>query len=199
MLDQLTRKWNEAGVKGGIPTDQKIVKRIKPGDDIQAAIKEVNKKGGGVLLLEEGTYKITQTINMEDNVVVRGVDRKAVILESSIEARYGDGPIFYFKGDSNSGIENLTMTYDYDGRPSPDPHNYSNDPYGTGMIRSSHVRIETDSNNNWIRDTDMIDAGWRVVNVKGNNNTLTGNYVDGTHQKGGGGGYYLITGDNNLI
>lgn len=195
----MAASWNNSGVEGGIPTSLEVVRTIRPGDDIQAAVKEASRQGGGVVLLRSGTYNVDKPIDMESNVVVRGENRSKVVIVSSINIRRFDGALFHFAKDSNSGIENLTMTYNYDNRPPPDPHLYKHDPYGTGRRYASHVRIEANAENNWIVDTNMIDAGWRVVNIKGDHNTLTGNVVDGAHEKGGGGGYYLITGDHNLI
>jgi len=77
-------RWSKAGVTGGIPQGLPVQKTIQAGADLQAAINEVQDLGGGVLLLQNGTYNVSEEILMKSNVVVRGEDRE----QTRIEHRY---------------------------------------------------------------------------------------------------------------
>ncbi|MEL6299594.1 MAG: PA14 domain-containing protein [Pseudomonadota bacterium] len=197
-VTNLISEWNQAGVQGGIPNDLPTVMTIDPGDDIQGAIKSAHDAGGGVIVLNEGTYRVSDTIYFEDDVVLRGADREDVVIESTIRSPHSGKPTFFFIDDKNSGIENMTLDYIVPGR-STDPHDYTSDPGGQKDLYSGHIRISANSNNNWIKDVNILNAGSDPVNVEGDHNTLTGNFVSGAFNKGGGDGYYRVKGDHNLM
>ena len=190
--------WGNAGVPGGVPDIQEIHATLRPGDDLQTAIDAAHEAGGGVVLLERGTYTVDTRILMKSDVVVRGVDREDVRIESTIDGR-GSAATFFFVNVQNAGIENLTMDYVRAGFDT-DPAAFSNEPQGRDDLRIDHVWINGTSHENWIVDTNILNAGNYPIRVGGDNNTLTGNYVSGSYNKGGGGsGYYNLSGDNNLI
>jgi Pectate lyase superfamily protein len=85
------------------------------GQEIQAAITAANAAGGGDVILPGGTYRTTVTINMWDNVHLKGVGRGdvTIILDSASE-----GELFDFTGVSDASIENLTIDGNKDVTPS---------------------------------------------------------------------------------
>ncbi|MEO1264335.1 MAG: hypothetical protein AAFV26_01350, partial [Pseudomonadota bacterium] len=74
-------------------------------------IKSAHDAGGGVIVLNEGTYRVSDTIYFEDDVVLRGADREDVVIESTIRSPHSGKPTFFFIDDKNSGIENMTLDY----------------------------------------------------------------------------------------
>src|SRR5687768_17398321 len=74
------KEWAIAGVRGGIPgrAAAKVVKTLKPGDDIQAAIEQAAKApGGGAVVLLAGVYPVTRRIDLRSNVTLRGEAKDA--------------------------------------------------------------------------------------------------------------------------
>lgn len=199
ILDDLKEEWAQAGVTGGVPTNLNVIATIDPSDDIQTAINAASANGGGVILLNEGVYRIDETIFMGDGVVLRGADRDGVVIESSIRTDDPrDATIRYDEVD-NAGLENLTLNSDVDGR-EPTPLDFNNDPFGEDHLHSTHVYIDRGSNDNWVTDVNVLNAGSNPVDLNGDHNTFANNLVSGAFNKGGGGnGYYAVNGDNNLI
>ena len=198
-FDDLIREWNTAGKSGGIPDDLPVVVTVSPGDDIQAAINAAAAQGGGVVLLEEGTYRVNESINLKSDVVLRGADREKTVIESTIRSNDGDATI-ELDNLKNAGIENLTLDYvalGYD----PDPHAYTNTPGGNdNNIETGHINLSSSASHSWVKDVNVFNAGTDPINVDGHYNTFTGNVVEGAYMKGGGGnGYYRVRGDHNLF
>lgn len=74
---------------------------------LQDAITNVGAAGGGVVILPgDATYRVTQTITMANNVVLRGMggSKPAINLVSSTVAR-----LFNFTGITGAGIEDLAL------------------------------------------------------------------------------------------
>ena len=82
---------------------------------IQAAITAAHKAGGGDVILPAGTYRVTGTIDMLDNVHLKGTGRKDVIIVLD-SARVG--MLFDFTGRSDASVENLTIDGNKDVTPS---------------------------------------------------------------------------------
>ncbi|MDZ4197758.1 MAG: right-handed parallel beta-helix repeat-containing protein [Kiritimatiellia bacterium] len=67
-----------AGVQGGIPNDLPIRVTLLPGGrdfaaDLEAAMAETVRQGGGVIQLEAGTYRLNRFVGIMDNhIVIRG-------------------------------------------------------------------------------------------------------------------------------
>ena len=211
-------QFAQAGVEGGIPNDRPVVATIYPGDDIQAAINDASSAGGGVVLLKSGTYQVNSTINLEDNVTVRGEDRSSVVIESSIRSRIGEAwsspgskdSTFVFDNDNNAGIENLTIEYQVPGLEPKDRDGlvdggrcqecFDNNPSGRDDLHVRGIYISRNSNNNWVNGVSVLKSGTDPIVVEGNHNTLTNNFVDQSYNKGvNGAGYYTISGDYNLV
>ncbi|MEL6640928.1 MAG: glycosyl hydrolase family 28-related protein, partial [Pseudomonadota bacterium] len=197
-FDNLIEEWNAAGKPGGIP-DVSVVRTVAPGEDIQAAIDAVHAAGGGAVLLEEGTHRVSQSINLKSNVVLRGEDRDKTVIESTIRSNDGDSTI-EMDNVTNGGVENLTLEYVVPGY-TPDPHAYTNTPGGNDdNIDTGHIYLTSSTKHSWVKDVTALNAGSDPIVVDGHYNTLTGNYVEGAYMKGGGGnGYYRVRGDHNLF
>ncbi len=117
--------WARAGVQGGIPTtetkiDQYENIRLTPdsGDNSQSinqAIDHMHSKGGGIVILQPGTYKFSSPINMKSDVILQGTDKKAVKLVSSI--RFNSTPSgkkstnICFHDTNNAALENITLEF----------------------------------------------------------------------------------------
>lgn len=205
----MNNQFTNVGVQEELPSN--VIDTINPGDDIQSAIDDASDSGGGVVLLESGTYQIGNTIEFEDNVILRGVDQDSVVLNPTIRASEADtADVFNFEDDSNSGIENLTIDYTVPGL-EPTIRNgledggfceecFENDPGGRDDLYVRQINVDDDSHNNLFDNLNIINSGTSPIQIEGNNNTLSNNVIDGAYNKGGGGeGYYDIRGDNNLI
>ena len=204
-------EFAKAGVEGGIPNNQEIVITINPGDNIQAAIDDANASGGGVVMLNSGTYKINSTIDFQDNVILRGESRDSVILESTIRSTWNEGKkdTFVFDDDRYSGIEDLTIDYKVpnftpeDGEGLEEERNgdyFTNNPNGRNDLYVRQINIRENSSNNWVDNVSILNSGTDPILVRGDHNTLSNNLVDRVYNKGtDGNGYYSITGDYNLI
>ncbi len=195
-LDQYhaMKEWSRAGVEGGIPNNLQVKKTINPGSNIQAAIDEVANAGGGVVLLRNGVYKLSGNtrINMKSKVVLRGESREGV----RIESRLSDGVAILFNNVQNAGVENLTYQF-YFGNSDPQHDKYTN---SEGASKVTSIQINTNSKNNWVKNSNIINSGLHPIVAEGEHNTFTGNYVDGSYNKSGGSGYYNIRrGKRNLV
>src|SRR3954462_5481109 len=108
------KEWAEAGVRGGIPKREslKIVKTLKAGDDIQAAIDDAGKSGG-VVLLSPGVYPIKKCLQLRNGVVLRGQNKDGVVLENTMRAsRLTDADFTVrFPAIKHAGLEDLTMRH----------------------------------------------------------------------------------------
>jgi hypothetical protein len=106
--------WTKCGVQGGIP-DVKAVARIeefgaKANDDLDdaealaRACEAAGKKGGGAVVLGEGTYHLDRPVTIRDNgVVIRGagMDKTRIVFRYAIPK---SGIAFYWpKPDSRVG------------------------------------------------------------------------------------------------
>lgn len=190
--------WSRAGVEGGIPRNLQIKKIIGPQDNIQNAITQVSEMGGGVLLLKNGVYPVTQTIFLKSGVVLRGESRKGVRLESRIVRSTGGNSTVRFNNVERAGIERMTLNYEIPSGEPPQTGYYRNLPDNDTVVNG--ITIDRNSNNNWILGCDVLNSGNDPISVAGSHNTMTANYVEGAYNKGGGGrGYYRIIGSYNLI
>ena len=203
-------EFSQAGVRGGIPKNRAVVVTINPGDNIQTAIEDASRAGGGVVLLTSGTYEVDSTINLEDNVTLRGENRDSVILESTIRSSGRKENTILFNDDSYAGIENLTIDYEVSGVEPVDRSGledggfcrecFQNDPGGRDDLNVRQIHIESNSNDNWVTNVSVLNSGTDPIWVAGNHNTLRNNLVDRAYNKGSGGnGYYDLRGDYNLI
>jgi hypothetical protein len=201
-----------AGVTGGIPDNLPVATAISNSSDLQAAINTADQNGGGVIVLEPGTYPITTTIAMKNNVVLRGCSSGGVILESTIRSTSSQGKknTIEFSNVSNAGLENLTILYKVDGLEPKDRLNsgdggwcgdcFKNNPGGVNDLYVRQIAITSTSNNCWVKNCKILKSGTDPILIAGDYNTFTNNFVDRCYNKGSNGnGYYDIRGEYNLI
>ncbi|WP_086930095.1 carbohydrate-binding protein [Agarilytica rhodophyticola] len=223
------KKWTEAGVRGGIPCEGelRVVETIAPGQNIESAINRASQKGGGVVLLKRGTYKVESTIRMKSNVVLRGESRKDTRLEVNMRNSWNTNPrkTFAISMDDvkSAGVENLTLFYSVPGYEPLDHNNFGEKNTSSPWPWINDVKIRrgdrnkktisdknlyvgfikfSDSHDSWIQNTDLLEAGTDPIHVdnKSSHLTLRGNNVYRCYNKGGGGNcYYRIDGDYVLV
>ena len=210
--NSIIQKFVLAGVKGGVPNSLEVVKTIDSTFNIQKTINKIHKKGGGVIVLSPGIYKITSTLYLKNNVVLRGEDSNAVILESTIRSTWKEGKksTIEFNNVSNAGIENLTILYKVANFKPIDRKNrldggwcndcFKNDPHELKNLYVRQVYINRTSFNCWVDGCKILNSGTDPIRVDGNNNTLRNNFIDRCYNKGAlGNGYYDIRGSYNLF
>jgi hypothetical protein len=199
-----------AGVTGGIPNNLQIAKTVSPSDNLQSVINSVSSGGGGVILLTAGTYPISTTLNMKSNVVLRGVSKDEVIIESTVKGTDSNAYSIYFDGVSGAGIENITHFYRVDGCDIIDKETlnngdydrqiYSNDPCGITNIVVGAIGMSKTTSNSWVDNCNILESGSHAIRLRGNNCTVSRSYIDRSYNKGPGGrGYFDITGNYNLV
>ncbi len=86
-----------------------LVINIKPGDDIQDAIKKLNSKNGGTIVLAAGTYIVNKPIEVFSNLRIRGdlSRRQNDIVNTPADNNYNATIIFSEKGIQNVVLENF--------------------------------------------------------------------------------------------
>lgn len=202
----------KAGVVGGIPNSLQIATTLDTGADIQSAINTTSQNGGGIVLLNPGTYPITSTLYLKKNVVLKGANQQSVILESTIRSTWSQGKknTVEFNNVTNAGIENLTILYKVDGIDPVDRLNwkdggwcgdcFGNDPQGQNNLYVRQISINSNSSNCWVDGCKILKSGTDPILLAGSHNTLQNNFIDRCYNKGGGGnGYYDVRGSYNLI
>ena len=118
------KEWAKAGVQGGIPyrNSLPVKKTLTPtaqnqdrSGDLQKAIDEVARNGGGVVLLKKGTYPIRKKIVMKSKVVVRGEGKKNTILLNQMklaaQKESVKTEVILFNNVQRAGLEDLRMEY----------------------------------------------------------------------------------------
>ncbi len=137
--------WTRAGVQGGIP-DLPVALRLAdlgatPGTDIspllEAACRQAGAKGGGAVLLGEGTYHLDRPVTIQDSrVVIRGAGRDKTFILFRYSKVRADAPpperdigsVLTFRGlletreyplatDGRRGDTTLTLIPGHDLRP----------------------------------------------------------------------------------
>jgi len=202
-------EWAKAGVEGGIQlTSKKLIKkRLKAGDDIQLAIEQVAKKGGGVVLLLKGIYSVYQTIHLRSNVTLRGENKVDVKLEVFIHGmfrQYGGirTAALHIGNQKNVGIENITIEYkgasfqplDKDSMNADwDVAVYHRPEKRDTSLFTDHIWIDS-SENCWVQNCNLLQAGCDPIHISRSAHiTCRDNYVDRSYNKNDGGmGYYNI-------
>ncbi len=195
--------WASAGVNGGIRNITHISAMLSPGDDLQSAI---DTSEPGVVLLLNGTYRLTKPLRMRAGVVLRGESRDNVKI--SVDIRSGSSIIFA-DNVSYAGLEDMRLVYEALPQPPKAYRNYR-DGFEDGAYCSAcfqndepeydNTMIRIDGNNNWVDNVAVINSGSDPVEIYGDHNTFRNSLVDSAYNKGGGGeGYFDLRGDKNLI
>lgn len=215
------QEWALAGVEGGIPPRDALHVRatISPGDDIQAAIDSAAARGGGVVVLAAGEYRIEQTISLRDSVVLRGSGAESTVLRSVMTAEWlGFGEpmktTILMDQVSRAGLEDLTVYYrpDHIDYPPQDKEFFNayncpdcgdrifyNDTQGDADLYVQSVAMYS-SQNCWIDKCRIVESGSTTINLWHSSHiTCRDNVVDRAHNKFGGQGYYALTGSDHCL
>ncbi len=200
------REWAKAGVECGIP-DLEVVDTLAPGDNLQEAIDELHRSGGGALLLRKGRYPINSPLYLRDSVVLRGEEKEGVVLENRLRAPfysspYGNLATIYFTNVHRAGLENLTVDYTVPDFPPAGFENFAhswsntvfkNGPQGDSLLYVSHV-VFNGAENAWMKNCHILNAGTDPILVLHSRHiAITHSRVEGAYNKGGGGnGYFNI-------
>lgn len=216
---QFMSEWATAGVIGGVPEIKKVRKKIGPHDDVQQAVDEVARKGGGVLLLKNGEYIIRSTVNLKTGVIIRGENKDSVLLSVKIHGyHFKTGKprqcaLLILNGE-NVGIENLTMKYTDAGFEPLDKDSlnglWEKAIFHQKELRDTSLFVEhiwfRNSRNCWVQNCNLLWAGSDPLKISDSEHiTCRNNFVDRSYNKNDGGmGYYnlinsryiLITGEH---
>lgn len=205
----MMKEWAKAGVEGGIPARGKQIVRltVAPGDDLHKAVHQVAQKGGGVLYLEKGKYRITKTLNIPTGVILRGKSKEGTILEIDMHGyHFTTGkPLtaaLSLENVQRAGIEDLTLVYvtpDFD----PVDHDHVYDPWEKRIFHERELRDTTlfvemiwinNSKNCWVDNCNILRSGSDAIRINHSEHiTCRKNYIDRSYNKCDGGmGYYNI-------
>ncbi len=195
-------EWAKAGVSGGIPEVERVVGRVRPGEDLAAAIAtaDVAADRPGVLAIEPGTYPFSGVLKLKPGLVLRGLDRQETILASTLDeatSTYGVGEKHAVEMASGSALEDLTLRNQavfaipektYQGK-------YDN----PGAPKSGLIRFGGKVENAWVQRCDLTHAGSNPVSIAGSHLTLRDCLIAKAHNKGGKGHGYLELGGASHI
>ncbi|MDR2913974.1 MAG: right-handed parallel beta-helix repeat-containing protein [Tannerella sp.] len=205
----MMKEWAKAGVEGGIPSrdKQSVRLRIQPPADLISAVKKLQKEGGGVLLLDSGTYDLKQTLRIPSDVTIRGVHKDQVEIRVDMHG-------YHFKtkkpltaalsldGVERVGIEDLTIRYVTPPfEPVDKQHVY--DAWERKIFHEREMRDTTlfvemiwinNSKNCWVDNCNILWSGSDAIRINLSEHiTCRHNYIDRTYNKCDGGmGYYNI-------
>jgi len=201
------REWAKAGVEGGVKYHRKINKIITPQDNLQQAIEQLGKRGGGVLLLRNGEYVLRATVHLESGVILRGESKDSVLLSVKIHGyHFKTGKprqsALLVRNKQGVGIENLTMKYT-DANFEPLDKDSINGRWIKAIFHQKELRdtslfvehIWIDSSRNcWVQNCKLLWAGSDPLRITNSEHiTCRMNYVDRSYNKNDGGmGYYNI-------
>lgn len=207
------KEWAAAGTAGGIPAREagKVLKTLKPGDDVQAAIDVAGKSGGGgVVLLSAGTYAVARRIDLRNNVILRGASTAGVILENTMRAEKPGEASFTvaFEGTSKAGLEDVTIRHGEVARLGLATYHESkagprNDPGGVKDLHVGGVLVSRASDC-WIDRCHILHSGSHPLDGQGVRFTLRDTLIDGAFNKGealapGGSGNVYFAFKNGLM
>ena len=202
-------EWAKAGVEGGIPSQNKLPVRneVRPGDDLQMALDQVQQLGGGVLLLHAGDYSIRESLKIPSNVVLRGVHKDSVLLRVDMHGSHFStrnptiGAICMLQVEQ-AGLEDLTLRYvTADFEPLDRQHIY--DPWDVKIFHERELRDTTlfvemiwinGSKNCWVDNCNILWSGNDAIRINNSKHiTCRKNFIDRSYNKCDGGmGYYNI-------
>jgi hypothetical protein len=199
------RGWAEAGVRGGIPnrSDTPIVKRLKPGDDLQAALDAV-PESGGVVLLAPGRYPLDKRLDLRSGAVLRGEEADKTILEVRLRtAERWEREIVGVRmlECRRAALEDLTILHPaVEAMDTSVYRELANDHNGIADLHVGHVFICL-SESCWIQNCRLLCAGTDPLVVNNSKHiTLRDNVVKGCFNKGGdGNGYYLLHKSSHVL
>ncbi|QOV91797.1 right-handed parallel beta-helix repeat-containing protein [Humisphaera borealis] len=224
------KEWASAGVRGGIPLRDtlKVVKTIKPGDDLQAAIDAAAKEFAAsadpkkpeadkpvVVLLSTGTHSIRKAIELRSGVVLRGQNKELAVIENTLRSTKLSPAAFTVRADKVrlAGIEDLTLRHEEVARLGLAVYaervaGPKNNPNGVKDLHVGGVEIE-DSEDCWLDNVNILHSGSHPLDAAGRRITVRDVLIDGAFNKGeegspagSGNVYFSVTGGlfyNNTV
>jgi hypothetical protein len=196
------REWKKAGKPIPWYSSTPIKKTISATNSagLQAAIDEVAAAGGGQLKLNNGTYIIDATVLMKNNVRLCGSGnsgsnptRLIITIRAIVSAATA---AIQFTNVRNAGIDNLLI--EYDGEGTTPNHASFTDAFPNFNVTSIYMHGGT--NNCWLQGLRIINSGTGTINLFNTSYVSVRDcYIDGAFNKGGGNGYFNITGQYNLV
>ena len=224
------KEWASAGVRGGIPLRDtlKVVKTLKPGDDLQAAIDAAAKEFANtistrspegerpvVVLLTAGTYSVKKAIELRTGVVLRGQNKEMAVIENAMRSTKLSPGAFTVRLDKIrlAGIEDITLRHEEVARLGlavyaervAGPKNNPND------VKDLHVGgVEMDDSEDcWVDNVNILHSGSHPLDAAGRRMTVRDVLIDGAFNKGeegspagSGNVYFSVTGGlfyNNTV
>jgi hypothetical protein len=194
------KEWAAAGVRGGIPgrAAAKVVRTLKPGDDIQAAIEQAAKaEGGGAVVLSPGVYPVSKRIDLRSNVTLRGESKEAkdkVVLENAMRSKQPGERFFtvYFGDTKKAALEDLTVRHREVARLGQVVYHEkaagpNNDVNGVADLHVGGVLMER-AEDCWIDNVNMLHSGTDPLDAQGSHLTVRDTLIDGAFNKGDTGG-----------
>ena len=193
------KEWAQAGIRGGIPgrAAAKVVKTLKPGDDIQAAIEQAARAPGGAVVLSPGVYPVSKRIDLRSNVTLRGESKDAkdkVILENTMRSKQPGEKFFtvYFGDTKKAALEDLTLRHREVARLGPGVYHEKvagpkNDVNGVADLHVGGVLMER-AEDCWIDNVNLLHSGTDPLDAQGTHLTVRDTLVDGAFNKGDTGG-----------
>lgn len=116
--------WTQVGVQGGIPDVPVVVKLAnlgaKPDSDIadllDQACREAGQKGGGAVLIGEGTFRMSHPVTIRDNgVVIRGMgkDKTKLVYDNPVGQPGTDVGIYWPRPGAPAGPDTVVEAHVY--------------------------------------------------------------------------------------
>lgn len=190
------KDWAAAGVRGGIPPRAagRVVKTLHPGDDIQAAVDDAAKAGGGVVLLSAGTYPVSKRLDLASRVVLRGEDEDKSVLECTMRSGKLTDKYFTvrFDGATKAGLEDLTIRHAEVAKVGLGVYGEraagtKNDVKGIADLYVGGVQMER-AEDCWLDNVNVLHSGSHPLEVQGKHVTVRDCLIDGAFNKGEDGG-----------
>ncbi|WP_140936799.1 BACON domain-containing protein [Sphingobacterium lumbrici] len=202
--------WIRAGVEGGIPFLANKLAEVKQifdsnttSAELATAVIDLKNKGGGVILLKNGSYNFTGGIRMYNNITIIGESRAGVVI--NLDESMTKGVVFDFYNSIRSGLRNLTIKGSW---LNEDGNNYPKYPW-IGSVNEMElpgnevISISIggpNAANNYVDNVEIINSARHPLLVGGKHNTIRDVRISGCFNKGGSyNGYFHIGGEINLV
>ncbi len=194
-------EWARAGAANGISAAAPVLATLKPGDDVQAAV-DAAALTGGVILLQDGDYPLTRTLQLRSGVILRGTDRvrTRLVLQLRAPRPVGaaiDQPDAWVTGVSltgieRAGLEELTVIFDPTLPAPADPRRnkkaYADDPDGRRDLHVVSVAF-TSARDCWLARSLILNSGSHPLVLSDCERiTVDEVVIEGAHNRGPGSG-----------
>jgi len=203
---EIEKEAREAGRKG-IPW-RGHYKTIKPGSNALNTHKKIqdainSTPWGRAVVLSAQDFKINKPIRMKSGVALRGSTsngKQTTIIDTRTKGNNDSASALVYFGKfsdkekiQDAGIERLTLKTNL-GKPPTGWNTFKN------YRNNNKLKlVDIAGNKNWLENVRLIYAADNPVTIQGNNNVILNTTVNGSWNKGGGRGYFIVTGLNNLI